>query len=113
MSEHFVKAFGAACALLAQHNPIPQFPLRSQEEYFPEALAILPRLPDCNSEADVATVAYEVFRQKLGFYYELYGNPPIEYYRKAAQSLWKFWLELPEEQRKAVLERRVPTSGKA
>jgi hypothetical protein len=64
--DRYGRLFDAVSALLFRHDPIGINFETNTDEYDPEARTILPRLSQCQSEADVLRVVIEEFHRWLG-----------------------------------------------
>jgi hypothetical protein len=79
--------FDEISALLFRHDPMEINYESNCDEYDSEVGTILPRLPDCQSEADVLAVVDEEFRR----WFDDAG--PIKNYAKIAGETWALWRE--------------------
>lgn len=70
-----------------EHDPIGINFGFNVDEYDPEVGTVIPRLPDCHSQADVLVVLHEEFVQWFGA--ATAGN--ASRYEKIAADVWRIW----------------------
>ena len=81
--------FDSVSALLYRHDPIGiNFDFENNlDEYDLETETILPRLHNCNSEADALKVVHEEFVR----WFDLATAGPQKNYAKIARKIWDLW----------------------
>jgi len=79
--------FDEISPLLFRHDPMEINYGSNTDEYDPEVRTILPRLPACQSEADVLALVHEEFRRWFG------DAGPAKNYAKIAGEIWVLWRE--------------------
>jgi hypothetical protein len=85
--ERYGRLFDDVAALLFRHDPIGICIDTNTDEYGPEARTILPRLSQCQSEADVLRVVIEEFHCWFGDdIHEDRGS-----YGQIAAEIWQLW----------------------
>jgi hypothetical protein len=85
--EVYGKLFDDVSSLLFRHDPIGINFDTNTDEYDPEARTILPRLSQCQSEADVLMVVIEEFHRWFGDDI----REDKEGYRSIASEIWQLW----------------------
>lgn len=79
--------FAAVSAAMFRHDPIGINFRTNTDEYDPEAGTVIPRLSDCSSARDVATVLHEEFSNWFGA--DTVG--PETRYTALADEIWALW----------------------
>ncbi len=85
----FNELLNCVSALLFLYDPIHLNFDHNQDEYEPEAGAILPRLKNCHSVAAVRQVVYEEFVRS--FDPHIAGPEPD--YQPIAEKIWELWVK--------------------
>ena len=85
--DHYGRLFDAVSALLFRYDPIGINFDTNSDEYDPEARTILPRLSECQSEADVVRVVVEEFHRWFGD--DIRGDNVS--YKLIAAEIWQLW----------------------
>jgi hypothetical protein len=85
--DRYGRLFDDVSALLFRHDPIGITFDTNTDEYGPEARTILPRLSECQSEADVLRVVLEEFHRWFG---DDIREDKVSYAPIAAE-IWQRW----------------------
>lgn len=85
--DRYGRLFDDVSALLFRHDPIGINFDTNTDEYDPEARTILPRLSQCQSEADVLRVVIEEFHVWFG---DDIREDKVSYASIAAE-IWRLW----------------------
>lgn len=85
--DHYGPLFDDVSALLFRLDPIGINFDTNTDEYDPEARTILPRLSQCQSEADVLEVVVEEFHRWFGDHIR---QDKVSY-ASIASEIWKLW----------------------
>jgi len=94
--------FNSLTELLFRYNPMRNITPRDSREFFPEALAIMPRLLDCKSAEDASLAAYEAFVSEFKATYASGRGSPLSSFSTIGLKLWEYWEALaPEEKEEA------------
>lgn len=79
--------FDDISGLLFRHDPVGINFETNRDEYDPEARTILPRLPNCSSEADALRVVHDEFCR----WFDADTAGPIQNYSAIAHEIWVLW----------------------
>lgn len=103
----YIKFMNDLTAVFLKHNPMRGISPRGPDEYFSEALGIMPRLLDCTSPSEAAKAAYDEFVSKFkGAWYANYGGAPLESYQTIGSEVWRIWQGFADEDKKE-LEKEI------
>lgn len=87
LKAEYGKLYDEVAALLFRHDPEGINFETNTDEYEPEVGTILPRLRNCDSEADALRIVHEEFVRWFGADTAV----PRERYAKIAAEIWQVW----------------------